>query len=54
MPSSSPAQERTMRAAAHNAAFARKMGIPQSVAREFERADQAKAIAKAMMPRGRK
>ena len=43
MPSKSKAQERTMRAAAHNPAFARKVGIPQKVAREFERADQKKA-----------
>jgi hypothetical protein len=31
-----------MRAAAHNPAFAKKVGIPQGVAREFEAADQAK------------
>jgi hypothetical protein len=43
MPSKSPKQKRTMAAAAHDAAFARKMGIPQKVAREFNRADQKKA-----------
>jgi hypothetical protein len=46
MPSKSKAQERTMRAAAHNPAFAKKVGIPQKVAREFERADQKKAASK--------
>ena len=32
-----------MRAAAHDPAFARKMGIPQSVAREYVSADKRKA-----------
>lgn len=40
MPSKSPKQARTMRAAAHNPAFAKKVGIPQSVAREYVRADR--------------
>lgn len=31
-----------MRAAAHDAAYAKKMGIPQSVAREFVQADKRK------------
>jgi hypothetical protein len=35
-----------MQAAAHNPAFAKKMGIPQSVATDFFRADQAKANRK--------
>jgi hypothetical protein len=35
-----------MRAAAHDPAFAKKVGIPQSVAREFEAADEAKAAPK--------
>jgi len=34
-----------MRAAAHNPEFAAKAGIPVSVAKEFEAADQAKAKA---------
>jgi hypothetical protein len=46
MPSKSPKQRRTMRAAAHNPAFAKKVGIPQPVAREFEAADKAKAAHK--------
>jgi hypothetical protein len=46
MPSKSEKQARTMRAAAHNPAFAKKMEIPQKVAREFVRADQKKAASK--------
>lgn len=45
MPSTSPAQKRTMAAAAHDPAFARKVGIPQSVAKEFNQADKVKAEA---------
>lgn len=32
-----------MRAAAHDPAFAKKMGIPQKVAKEFMKADQGKS-----------
>lgn len=39
MPSSSRKQARFMAAAAHNPGFAKKAGIPQSVAREFNAAD---------------
>jgi hypothetical protein len=42
MPSKSEKQKRTMAAAAHNPAFAKKMGIPQKVAKEFNRADAKK------------
>lgn len=42
MPSKSKAQEKTMRAAAHNPAFAKKVGIPVKVAKEFNRADKRK------------
>lgn len=44
MPSSTPKQARTMAAAAHNPAFAKKMGIPSAVAREFNQADKGKGI----------
>lgn len=44
MPSKSAKQARTMAAAAHDSKFARKMGIPQSVAREFNQADQRKGV----------
>ena len=43
MPSKSAKQKRTMAAAAHDKGFAKKMGIPQKVAKEFNRADQKKA-----------
>lgn len=46
MPSVSKKQARTMRAAAHNKDFAKKMGIPQSVAKDFEAADKRKKKAK--------
>jgi len=46
MPSTSRKQARTMRAAAHNPAFAKKMGIPQKVAKEFSAADKRKAKRK--------
>lgn len=39
MPSKSAKQRRTMAAAAHDPAFAKKMDIPMSVAKEFNRAD---------------
>ena len=42
MPSKTPKQARTMRAAAHNPDFAKKMGIPQKVAKEFVSADKRK------------
>ena len=43
MPSKSAKQKRTMAAAAHDPAFAKKVGIPQKVAKEFNRADQRKS-----------
>lgn len=42
MPSKSKAQARLMAAAAHNPAFAKKVGIPTSVAKEFNAADKGK------------
>ena len=39
MPSRSAKQARFMAAAAHNPAFAKKAGIPTSVAKEFNKAD---------------
>lgn len=44
MPSKSPAQARLMAAAAHNPAFAKKVGVPQSVATEFNKADAGTGI----------
>jgi len=45
MPSKSPAQHRLMAAAAHNPAFAKKVGIPTSVGKEFLQADKAKGYS---------
>lgn len=46
MPSKSKKQKILMAIAAHNASFAKKVGVPQSVAKEFNRADQRKAAKK--------
>ena len=43
MPSKSAKQARFMAAAANDPGFAKKAGIPQSVAGEFHAADKAKA-----------
>ena len=42
MPSTSKAQRNFMAAAAHNPAFAKKVGIPTKVAKEFNQADKGK------------
>ena len=42
MPSVSEKQARTMRAAAHDPEFARRMGIDMKVAKEFVEADRRK------------
>ena len=42
MPSVSKKQAKFMAAAAHNPAFAKKVGIPVSVAKEFNQADKGK------------
>lgn len=44
MPSKTPKQARTMAAAAHNPAFAKKVGIPAKVASEFNKADAKTGI----------
>lgn len=44
MPSTTPKMARTMAGAAHNPAFAKKMGISQSVAKEFNAADAKTGI----------
>ena len=48
MPSSSPAQARMMAAAAHDPKFAKKVGVPVSVARDFNQADKGKKLAEAL------
>lgn len=51
MPSTSDKQKKFMAAAAHNPEFAKKAGIDQSVAKEFNDADQAKAKKKSKADR---
>lgn len=46
MPSKSPKQARMMAAAAHNPAFAKKVGVPAGVAKEFNAADKGKGMLK--------
>jgi len=49
MPSKTPKQARTMAAAAHDPKFAKKVGIPQKVARDFNKADTGtKRLSSAM------
>jgi hypothetical protein len=54
MPSRSAKQARLMAAAAHNPAFAKRVGVPQSVAKEFNQADKGTGILKAKKKRRRK
>lgn len=42
MPSKTPKQAAFMRAVSHSPEFANKVGVPQSVGREFESADEGK------------
>ena len=44
MPSTSPAQARLMAMAAHNPKMAKKTGVPQGVAKEFNMADAKTGI----------
>ncbi|NBS24567.1 MAG: hypothetical protein EBS78_11505 [Altererythrobacter sp.] len=46
MPSSSKKQHNLMEAVAHNRAFAKRVGIPQSVGRDFVQADKGRKFAK--------
>lgn len=48
MPSTSDKQRRFMAAAAHDPEIAKRAGIPQSVAKEFNQADKSKKLAAAM------
>jgi len=49
MPSKTPKQARTMAAAAHDPKFAKKLGIPQKVAKEYNAADKGRGILSAAM-----
>lgn len=54
MPSKNEKQEKTMKAAAHSPQFAKKVGIPQGVAKDYEAADKAKRVkTKAKKPKRR-
>ena len=46
MPSVSQKQHNLMAAVAHNPAFAKKVGIPQSVGQEFSTADKGRKFSK--------
>jgi hypothetical protein len=43
MPSKTPKQAKLMRAAAHNPKFAKQVGVPQRVAKDFVQADKRRA-----------
>jgi len=47
MPSTSDKQARTMKAAKHDPAFAKKMGIPPAVASEYVAADAPEKVTEA-------
>lgn len=49
MPSTSKKQHNFMAAIAHNPAFAKKVGVPQSVGQEFDKADKGKKFKKGGM-----
>ena len=46
MPSKSKAQHNFMAAVAHNPAFAKKTGVPQSVGKDFNEADKGRTFSK--------
>jgi hypothetical protein len=46
MPSTSKKQHNFMEAVAHNAAFAKKAGVPQSVGQDFSKADKGRKFSK--------
>ena len=46
MPSTSKKQHNFMEAVAHNPAFAKKEGVPQSVGQDFSKADKGRKFSK--------
>lgn len=46
MPSKSPKEHRFMEAIAHSPAFAKKVGVPQKVGKDFAEADKRSPIQK--------
>lgn len=51
MPSTTAKQARFFAAAAHSASFARRVGVPMSVAKEFNRADTGGSLLSAKRPK---
>lgn len=51
MPSKSGPQARLMAGAAHDPRFAKKVGVPMAVAKEFNRADAKTGILRRKKPR---
>lgn len=51
MPSKSPAQARLMAAAAHNPQFAKTVGVPQAVAKEYNAHDKGSGLLSGAMKR---
>lgn len=49
MPSKSTKQARLMAAAAHDPAFAERVGVPEKVAKKFVKADQKSGMLKKAM-----
>lgn len=49
MPSKSMKQARLMAAASHDPEFARKVGVPMKVAKEFNKADKGSKLLKKAM-----
>ncbi len=54
MPSKTPKQARTMAAAAHDPSFAKKVGIPSSVAKDFNKADTGSKMLSSAMKKKKK
>lgn len=54
MPSTSAKQARMMAAAAHDPAFAKKVGVPESVAKDYNAADKGSGLLKKAMSYGPK
>jgi hypothetical protein len=54
MPSKSKKQRRTMAMAAHDPKAAKRLGIPQNVAKEFNQADKRKGLSSLMKKKGKK
>jgi hypothetical protein len=54
MPSTSKKQARFMAAAAHDPKFAKRAGISQKVAREFNKSDAGTGILKGKRPKKRR